>query len=209
MSGRRGSRRAGREGSAVLLGLALLSAVPACAATPGEKLRADVTAFRKEGTPDKLFERGRAFASVGDMTRAEEYLAAAMEGGYDERKVVPILLRVCIQDHRYRVAIQYADRYLAKHPQDAGTRYILGTLYAAVGEPTAARVELQRVLKAQPAQADVHYTLGVLLRDQQEDLAEADGHFREYLRLAPAGPHAEEARASLLKEVPHPELRGP
>ena len=64
--------------------LLVLCSLSACAATPGEKMKADVTEFRKEGTPDKLFERGRAFAAVGDMTRAEEYLAAAMEAGYDE-----------------------------------------------------------------------------------------------------------------------------
>ena len=192
-----------------LCGSFLSLSLSACAATPGEKMKADVTAFRTEGTPDKLFERGRAFAAVGDMTRAEEYLAAAMEAGYDEKKVIPILLRVCTQDHRYRVAIQYADRYLTKHPQDTGTRYVLGTLYAAVGEPTSAKVELEKVLKAQPEQAEVHFTLGVLLKEQQEDVVEADGHFREYLRLAPAGAHAEEARASLLKEVPRPPERPP
>jgi len=30
----------------------------------------------------------------------------------------------------------------------------------------------------------------------------ADPHFREYLRISPRGPHAEEAQASLLKSVP-------
>jgi hypothetical protein len=30
----------------------------------------------------------------------------------------------------------------------------------------------------------------------------ADRHFREYLRLAPRGDHADEARSFLLREVP-------
>jgi TolA-binding protein len=41
----------------------------------------------------------------------------------------------------------------------------------------------------------------VVLRDSSADLAAADAHFRDYLRLAPNGTHAEEARQSLLKDV--------
>jgi Tfp pilus assembly protein PilF len=179
-----------------------------CASTPGDKMRADVAVFQKEQTAEKLFERGKAFAAVGDMTRAEEYLAAAIEAGADDRKVMPLLLRVCAEDHRYRVAITYAEPYLKKHPGDVGTRFVLGTLYAAVGEPAQAKAELERVLAATagrggPGEANAHFALAVVMREQ-DDLVTADKHFREYLRLAPRGDHAEEARASLLKEVPQP-----
>ena len=41
----------------------------------------------------------------------------------------------------------------------------------------------------------------MLLRDEFHDRAGADKHFREYLRVAPDGAHAEEAKGSLLKDV--------
>lgn len=176
--------------------------VAGCGATAGEKMKADVTSFQKEQTPDKLFERGKGFASVGDWTRAEEYLAAAIEAGADERKVMPVLLQVCAADHRYRVAIAYAEPYVQKHPDDVATHFVLGTLYAAVGEAVQAKSELGRVLAAKPNAANAHFALAVVMRDHDNDLVAADRHFREYLRLEPRGQHAEEARASLLKEVP-------
>lgn len=186
------------------LACAFALALAGCGATAGDKMRADVTSFQKEQTAEKLFERGKGFASVGDMTRAEEYLAAAIEAGADDRKVMPILLRVCAADHRYRVAIAYAEPYLQKHPDDVATHFVLGTLYAAVGEGAQAKVELQRVIAVKPNEANAHFALAVVMRDQDNDLAAADKHFREYLRLDPRGSHADEARASLLKEVPPP-----
>jgi hypothetical protein len=47
---------------------------------------------------------------------------------------------------------------------------------------------------------NAHYALAVLSRDENDPVG-ADKHFREYLRLAPNGPHAEEAQASLLESV--------
>jgi Tfp pilus assembly protein PilF len=79
-------------------------------------------------------------------------------------------------------------------------RLLLGTLYAAVGESQPAHHELQMVLDARPADIDAHYALAVLSRDENDPVG-ADKHFREYLRLAPNGPHAEEAQASLLESV--------
>ncbi len=158
--------------------------------------------MRREETPEKLFAAGKAYASVGDTTRAEEYLAAAMSRGGDEKTIVPLLIGVCVHDGRYRSAIQYAEPYVQKHPSDVKTRFLLGTLYSAVGDSARARSELEWVVAAEPDKADPHWALAVLLRDELKDAVGADGQFREYLRLAPSGEHADEARASLLKEVP-------
>ena len=158
--------------------------------------------FKKEATTDKLVDRGRAFAAVGDTTRAEEYLAAAIDQGADPREVLPLLLQVCVQTGRYRSAIQHAENHLRKHPTDMRTRFIVGTLYVAIGETKDAKNALDMVVTAQPDDSKAHYALAVLARDNESDVVAADRHFREYLRIEPNGAHAEEARASLLKRMP-------
>jgi Tfp pilus assembly protein PilF len=180
--------------------LAVAGGLPACGASQGDKMKAQMRAAQAEQTADKLVQRGREFAGAGDTTRAEQYFAAAINRGGDERAILPMLLIVCIQDGRFRVAIEYAATYLKRHPQDVRVRLLLGTLYAAVGESQPAHHELQMVLDARPADIDAHYALAVLSRDENDPVG-ADKHFREYLRLAPNGPHAEEAQASLLESV--------
>jgi tetratricopeptide (TPR) repeat protein len=158
--------------------------------------------FRKEATTENLVDRGKAFAAVGDTTRAEEYLAAALDQGADAREVLPLLLQVCVQTGRYRSAIQHAENHLRKHPNDVRTRFVVGTLYGAIGETKDAKSALETVLSATPDDAKAHYALAVLARDNESDVVGADRHFREYLRIEPNGSHAEEARASLLKRMP-------
>lgn len=158
--------------------------------------------LRTEGTTDKLLDRGKAFASMGDHTRAEEYLSAALDQGADPREVLPLLLNVCVQTGRYRSAIQHGENHLRKHPDDVRTRFVVGTLYAAIGETREAKTNLETVVAARPDDSNAHYTLGMIARDNDNDVIAADKHFREYLRIEPNGSHAEEARASLLKRMP-------
>lgn len=164
-------------------------------------MQADVKSFQADQKPELLFERGKAFAAVGDMTRAEEYLAAAMDAGYDPRKVMPLLLDACTRDNRYRVAIQYAENYLRRYPADTNTWFVVGTLHAAMGEAGPAEEALLRVAKARPLDPNVQFALGVLYRDLRVDPVRADEHFRAYLRLAPTGEHVGEARANVMKPV--------
>ena len=182
---------------------ALLAAVTVvgCASTPGEKTKANLETFANEQSAERLFERGKGFALVGDSTRAEEYFAAAIEKGGNSREIIPRLLEVCIRDGRYRVAIDYAENHLVKHPEDVETRFVLGTLYAGLGESQKAQSQVAEVIKARPDESRARYAMAVILRDSG-DLVGSDREFREYLRLEPHGPHAEQARGSLLKSVP-------
>jgi len=186
---------------ALLVALAAFGAA-ACGPPPGAQVRTEVQTMSREKSPDKLVERGKAFASIGDLTRAEQYLAAALDEGAEPKSVLPLLLKVCVEARRYRGAIDYAEDHLKKHPQDAHLRMLLANLYAAVEDFPHAREQLELVLAQRPDLADVHYALAVILRDQTKDMVKADLHFREYLRLTPNGPHADEARGSLLKSVP-------
>ena len=91
-----------------------------------------------------------------------------------------------------------------KHPNDARVRYLLGTLYAAIGDGGHARHELEYVVQVKPDDPEPHWVLAKILLDQSKDVVSAEGQFREYLRLAPTGAHADEARASITKEEQHP-----
>ncbi len=133
--------------------------------------------------------------------RAEQYAESALESGANPAEVEPLLLEVCIKDRRYRAAIDHGESYLKRNPQDDAVRQLLATLYAVLGHSDNARRELDIVLKHRPEWPSAHYELGVLLRDELSDYADADHHFREYLRLDPNGRHAAEVRSSLLMRI--------
>jgi tetratricopeptide (TPR) repeat protein len=179
----------------------ICAAALGCASAPGRRLQSNVHTFQDEQSPAKLTARGRAFAALGDTTRAREYFDAALEAGGDDRVLTPLLLSVCVRDGRYRLAIDYAEQYLRRHPGDPRMRFVLGTLHAGVGEPLAAEAEFAKVIAANPENPDAEYALAVLLRDQRGDLLGADRHFRAYLKLRPEGEHSEEAKSSLLQAV--------
>jgi tetratricopeptide (TPR) repeat protein len=222
-------RRGGRNPIARWLTLPALSfaAIAASCASPAAKAEAEIASVRKEADAKTLVERGKAFAAMGDHTRAEEYLASGIEAGADPRDVLPLLMDVCVKTGRYRSAIQHGENHLRKHPHDSGTRVMVGALYAAINESKQARLQLEKVVQADAGEAassdrdadagapaggpvvphparlhaQAHYLLAVVARDSDNDVVEADRHFRAYLRIEPNGSHAEEAKDALLKRV--------
>lgn len=189
--------------SKTLLSLSLLVGLTTvgCVHSAGAKLEQDTKMARSERDPSKLVEYAMSFRETGDLTRAEQYLNAAMEAGEDERKVFPLLLGICVADKRYRSAINYTEDYLRRHPRDQKLRFVLATLYSALEDHQHAKAELVRVIAGNPDLADAHYMLGVILRDNFADFQGSDAHFREYLRLDPKGSHEEEAHGSLLSRI--------
>jgi tetratricopeptide (TPR) repeat protein len=182
------------------LALAALGAV----ALPGckkDQLVSRAATVEAEETPEKLLARGRAFMATGDLARAEQYFASALDRGAEPKVALPLLLRACAAEKRYRAGIDYAEPHLRRHPADARLRFVVASFYSTIGDVPAARSELERVVKDQPDLANAHFALAVLLRDEQGDRVQADIHFREYLRLDPGGAHVDEARGSLLKLV--------
>ena len=187
-----------------MLACTLVSIVPTatgCAPREGAKVKNSRDLMDREQTPDKLFERGKGFASIGDLTRAEQYLTAALDRGGDSEKISPVLLQVFIDGQRFRLAIEFCERALQKNPRNQKLRFLLGTLYTAIGDANSAREAFEMVVQADPNHAEAHYALAVILREAH-NVDPADRHFREYLRISPKGPHAAEARGSLLTPVP-------
>lgn len=174
-----------------------------CARDAGDRVRSQVQVLRQQSKPELLLARGRAFAEVGDLTRAEEYLSAAIDNGGDPQAILPLLVSICVRDQRYRSAAQYLEEHLRSHPRQHELRFLLGTLYVGLEKDEAARAALERVISERPAHARAHYALAVLHRDVRGDFVSADRHFRDYLRhCSPRCAHADEAAESLLVEVP-------
>lgn len=186
----------------VLVGCLFVAWFSVGCATTTPPIEKDVETVKAEQSPEKLLARGRVFASVGDHTRAEQYFAAALDGGADPQVVLPLLIRVCLAEQRYRAAVAYSEPYLRKHPDDFRLRFVVGSLYAAVGETDTARDHLKQVAQQKPDYAEVHFAMGMLALEGDSDRVAADQHFREYLRLDPDGEHAAEAKGYLLKTVP-------
>ena len=177
------------------------TALAACAPSRSEQVARDVSIIAAEHKPDTLTQRGLAFAQVGDMTRAEQYLVAALDTGAPAATILPKLLVVCIASSHYRAGIEYAAPELQRDPENASLRFVVAELEALTGDTTAARGDLDKVTEAQPSEPAPHFAYARLLRDEVGDRVAADKEFRAYLRLAPRGEHANEARASLLKTV--------
>jgi len=152
---------------------------------------------------EQLYEGGLQYARVGDYTRAEQYLTAAMERGFPEERAMPALMRVCVEASRLAAALAYAQPYLERHPTQWSLRMLVASIHMGLDENERAREELQRVLRDAPEEPQAHYFLAVLYRDRFSDADTAREHFRRYLALEPDGSHREEARAAL-----EPEERG-
>lgn len=195
----RAATRTQRFSVAAATALALLAG---CAESRQGKAAKDLSVIRSETTPDRMQARGDASAMAGDLTRAEQYFTAALAAGGDERVLTKRLLVVCTTDERYPAAASYAEDYLRRHPNDTEVRYVLATIYLALGDRPLARGTLERVIAEQPELAVAHYALATVLRDTGDSYLDADRQFREYIRLSPQGEYAEAARASLLKSVP-------
>ncbi len=152
---------------------------------------------------DELYRRGVVLAQHGDFVRAEQYLLAARGRGFDEARVIPALMEVCVRASRLSAAIGYAEPYLESHPGEWALRILIGSIHLGLGHLDAARAHLERALRdGSPEPAEAHYLLGIVLREQAE-LLEARRHFARYAALEPQGAHMEEVSAILGEEPPH------
>jgi tetratricopeptide (TPR) repeat protein len=161
--------------------------------------------------PSELFRRGVVLAQHGDFVRAEQYLLAARNRGFEEGRVIPPLMEVCVRASRLSAAVGYAEPYLESHPSDWPLRVLVGSIHLGLGHLGEARRHLEIAARdgraaaeaegrAEPAEA--HYLLGIVMREQAE-IVEACAHFARYAELEPNGTHAEEVRAILAEPEPH------
>jgi tetratricopeptide (TPR) repeat protein len=151
--------------------------------------------------PNVMVEHAEAFAENGDFTRAQQYYSAALAAGGKSSVIMPKLLKACIASGDLRLATEYAEQELSKNPEDGSLRFVTGALQAQIGNRPAARRHLVEAAAKMKQNPKVQFSVATFFRDDMQDRAEADPYFREYLRLAPTGEHAAEARGSLMERV--------
>ncbi len=158
--------------------------------------------------PSELFRRGVILGRHGDFVRAEQYLLASRNRGFDEDRVIPALMEVCVRASRLSAALGYAEPYLESHPAQWPLRILVGSIHLGLGQLTDARRHLERAVRDGSASAEgeartaeAHYLLAIVLREQSE-IVEARVHFARYAALEPEGTHSEEVRAILAEPEP-------
>ncbi len=179
-------------------------ALSACSTPRAPATTPEAGQARERDAAAALLAAGERLMTDGDWLRAEHYLAAAERRGAPSARVVPLLVRACVESSRLRAALNHAEPYLDSHPEDAPLRFVVASLYAALGLPERARDELEAVIRLDPHHARAEYALGELWARSFGDRDRAARHFDRYLDLAPRGPHAAEARRWLEAERKEP-----
>ncbi len=188
---------------AVILALAVVASSAGC--TSQQQAAAPATGKKSDAHPDRdpesLVASGRAYADAGDLVRAEQYFVAALDHGADYNTVLPLLLRVCLSSNHYRYAIDHVEVALARDPTNSRLRFVSGSLHLLVGAHGTARERLEQAARELAEDPEVQFQVAAFFRDDLADKVNADRYFRQYLRIAPQGAHAPEARASLMEAL--------
>lgn len=170
-----------------------------CGATVNKQTKNSGSSPLKD--PALLVRQGEAFAADGDFTRAQQYFAAAIGAGGKSSVILPQLLKACIASGDLRLASEYAENELSRNPDDAHLRFLTGALEAQIGNRPVARDHLVRAATELKSDPRVQFSVATFFRDDMQDRFEADPYFRDYLKLAPKGEHAAEARGSLMERI--------
>ena len=119
------------------------------------------------GDPEKLVARGRPSPRSATSPAPSSTSPRRSSRARDPGVVLPLLLKVCIAERRYRVALDYAEPELKRHPGDYRLRFVVASFYATIGDDDSAR-ERARADRARQARlrGGAHYALAVLLRDE-------------------------------------------
>jgi Flp pilus assembly protein TadD len=162
---------------------------------PAAKLRAMVGR-----TPEELF------ASALECERREEMLPEAIETYLRVVELAPDWIEAHINlGVAYYQLGQLSDAEAAFRsavqldPLSGISHYNLGCTLEELGEFEEAIDHLQRAARAMPGHADVHFNLA-LAHEKRDEKRKAREHWLQYLRHAPNGPWADQARARLRQD---------
>lgn len=140
----------------------------------------------------ELRDKGLRYAERGDLLRAQQYLSAAESKGYSARVIIPELIRVCVSASRLRAALAYAEPYLLENHDDAGMHYVVGAMYAALGDTQKARVSFLAALRPPHQQYAAAFSLAKMEQVIGNSM-QSRKYLRFYLKNAPNGMYAGQA----------------
>jgi tetratricopeptide (TPR) repeat protein len=151
-------------------------------------------------TPEQLFE------SALECERRQEMLPEAIETYLRVVELAPDWIEAHINlGVAYYQLGQLSDagaafrRAVQLDPMSGISHYNLGCTLEELGEFEEAIAHLQRAARAMPAHADVHFNLA-LAYEKRGERRPAREHWLLYLRYAPNGPWADQARARLKQD---------
>ncbi len=139
-----------------------------------------------------------AFMDLREWPKAEAALLRALELKSDNPTALLALGEVYWREKRYDEAEKTLLEGLKLEDKNWHGHFTLGRLYWEKGEVIKAGPAIGRTLQLKPDFAEAHLLAGnILLRLNQPQRAQAE--YEEYLRLAPKGEYATEARALIQK----------
>jgi predicted Zn-dependent protease len=185
---------------------ALASLICACASNPKPGPDRPVSAVEKKlaDNPNDAqinVQMGLNSEASGDLLRAEQYYLRAEALGVPQPEIVPRILHVLTEAHRYEEALERCRRRLSQVPGERATRYVEAALLVALDRPREAEHELTALQRTQPKDPASYLALGRLYRDAN-DRTRARQMFEKYLELAPEGESAASVRYELSEEIP-------
>jgi tetratricopeptide (TPR) repeat protein len=190
---------------AALLPLALAACATASpAAAPGASGPLEKKLGQDPNDRALNVQLGAEAEAHGELLRAEQYYLRAEALGAPPAEIVPRLLRVLVQAHRYQEALERCRARLAVTPDDRATRFVAAALLVATDKPKEAERELDQLVRARPDDAQAYLALGKLYRDGYNDPARAKVMFEKFLALAPNDPSAAAIRFEIAEPAPAP-----
>jgi len=139
-----------------------------------------------------------AFMDLREWQKAEATLLRALALKSDDPTALLVLGEVYWREKRFDEAEKTLLEGLKLEDKNWHGHFTLGRLYWEKGEVMKAGPAIGRTLQLKPDFAEAHLLAGnILLRLNQPQRAQ--GEYEEYLRLAPKGEYATEARALIQK----------
>ncbi len=157
----------------------------------GSAAREDAERKRKQA--GAVFRQAYALHRQGKMDEATDLYRQALAQDpalTDASYNLGLVLKAKEDYTGAKEAFQYVTRV---HPEKVRARYMLAVVHRELGKNEDALEELSRILQHDPDYARAHFLLGLVYAEENTS-SRAKVHFRNYLRLAPDGPSAPQAR---------------